>query len=86
MVALDLIVVHKMEVHPLSAFKVDEAFIVGNVDVNNVINEELDLDQDKPEYNQFVHINTGNQLTQARQHAVLAIRGSHKDAAQAYKG
>ena len=85
-VTSDNIEVHKMEVHPLSAFEVDEASIVGNVDINDAINEELKLDQDKPEYNRFVRINTGDQLTQAHQRAILAIRGGHEDAARAYKG
>ena len=85
-VTADKIEVHKTEVHPLPAFEVDEASIVGNVDVNDCIDDELQLDQDQPEYNQFVRINGGDQLTQARQRAILAIRGGHEDAARAYKG
>jgi hypothetical protein len=82
----DKIEVHKTEIHPLPAFEVDEASIVGNVDVNDSIDEELELDQNQPEYNRLVRINAGDQLTQARQRAILAIRGGHEDAARAYKG
>jgi hypothetical protein len=85
-VTMDKIGVHKTHVHPLPAFEVDESSIVGNVEVNDCIDEELQLDPDKPEYNRLVRINAGDQLTQARQRTILAIRGGHEDAAQAYMG
>jgi hypothetical protein len=85
-VTADKIKVHKTDVHPLPAFEVDESLIVGNTEVNDCIDEELELNQDDPKYNLFVRINAGDQLTQARQCAILAIRGGHEDAAQAYKG
>jgi len=85
-VTADKIKVHKTDVHPLPAFEVDESSIVGNTEVNDCIDEELELNQDDPKYNLFVRINAGDQLTQARQCAILVIRGGHKDAAQAYKG
>lgn len=47
----DKIKVHKIDVHPLPTFEVDKASIVENVEVNNCIDNELELDQDKPEYN-----------------------------------
>jgi hypothetical protein len=85
-VTADKIEVHKTDVHPLPAFEVDESSIVGNTEVNDYIDEELELNQDNPEYNLLVRINAGDQHTQARQRAILAIRGGHEDAAQAYKG
>jgi len=85
-VTMDKIGVHKTHVHPLPAFEVDESSIVGNVEVNDCIDEELQLDPDKPEYNRLVRINAGDQLTQARQRTILAIRGGHEDAARAYMG
>jgi hypothetical protein len=56
------------------------------VEVNDCIDDELRLDQDKPEYNRLVRLNAGDQLTIARQRALVAVRSGHKDAARAYKG
>jgi hypothetical protein len=78
-VTSDKIAVHKTDVHLLPAFEIDESSIVGNVEVNDCIDAELELDQDKPEYNRLVRINAGDQLTQARQRAILVIRGGHED-------
>jgi len=85
-VTMDKIGVHKTHVHPLPAFEVDESSIVGNVEVNDCIDEELQLNPDKPEYNWLVGINAGDQLTQACQCTILAIWGGHEDAARAYMG
>ncbi|KIM79999.1 hypothetical protein PILCRDRAFT_9888 [Piloderma croceum F 1598] len=94
----DTIEVHKTDVHPLPAFKVDESSTVGNVEVNDCIDDELRLDQDKPEYNRLrlsppireapplQRLNAGDQLTIARQCALVTVRSGHKDAARAYKG
>ena len=85
-VTADKIEVHKTNVHPLPAFEIDESSIVGNVEVNDSIDDELKLDPDNPDYNRLVRINAGDQLTQARQRAILGIRGGHEDAARAYLG
>jgi len=82
----DMIEVHKTDVHPLPAFEVDESSTVGNVEVNDCIDDELRLDQDKPEYNRLVCLNAGDQLTIACQRALVAVRSGHEDAARAYKG
>jgi len=69
----DTIEVHKTDVHPLSAFEVDESSTVGNVEVNNCIDDELRLDQDKSEYNRLVCLNAGDQLTIACQCALVTL-------------
>lgn len=83
---VDKIKVHKTDVHPLTTFEVDKASIVGNVEVNDCIDDELELDQNEPNYNKLVRLNAGDQLTLARQRAILTICGGHEDPARAYKG
>lgn len=48
-----------------SSFEINEASIVGNVDVNDSIDEELKLDQNDPKYNLLTRINAGDQLSLA---------------------
>lgn len=85
-VSEDQIEVHKTDVHPLTAFEIDEASITGNVEVNDCIDAELELDQNDTKYNELVRIQAGDQLTQARQRAIIAVRGGHEDPARAHKG
>lgn len=82
----DIIEVHKTNLHPLPTFEIDEASIIGNIDVTDSIDMELKLDQNDPKYNLLTRINAGDQLTLARQRAIIAIRGGHEDPARAHKG
>lgn len=72
-------------IHPLPTMEIDESSIVGNIDVINAIDKELQLNQQSANYLEFVRIMAGDQLTIARQRSVLNIRAGHETGISAWK-
>ncbi|RDB27091.1 hypothetical protein Hypma_005008 [Hypsizygus marmoreus] len=79
------IAVHKTPIHPLPAMDIEENTTTGNVEVMDAIISELGLKLDDPEYAEYVKIIAGDQLTIARQRAILNVRLGHEDRAHSWK-
>lgn len=84
-VSLDKIEVHKTDVHPLPAMEIDEAPIVGNVEVLEAIYNELKLSVESEEFTKYAKIVCGDQLTIARQRSIMNIRLGHEDGADSWQ-
>jgi hypothetical protein len=77
--------IHQTPLHPLPAMEIDENSTTGNVKVIETISSELGLDTDSPEFTKSVKIIAGDQLTIARQRAILNVRIGQEDGADAWK-
>ena len=65
--------------------EIEEASIVGNISMIEVIDRALGLDPKSPEYMKYVKILAGDQLTVAHQRAIANIRAGHESRAEAWK-
>ncbi|KAF8952570.1 hypothetical protein BDZ97DRAFT_1768339 [Flammula alnicola] len=74
----ETIAVHKTTVHPLPSMEIDENTITGNIQIIEEINAELKLDPENAEYQKYIKIIAGDQLTIARQRAITGIRLGHE--------
>ena len=79
------IVVHKSKLHPLPSMEIDENKITGNIQIIEEINAELKLDPQNPEYEKYIKIIAGDQLTIARQRAITGIRLGHEVGLEMWK-
>ncbi|EIM86401.1 uncharacterized protein STEHIDRAFT_57738, partial [Stereum hirsutum FP-91666 SS1] len=81
----DRIPTHKTDIHPLPAMEIDEAPIVGNVEVLETIYRELELVTESEEFTHYAKIICGDQLTIARQRSIVNIRLGHEDGADSWQ-
>jgi hypothetical protein len=81
----DTITVHKTSLHPLKSMEIDENTITGNIQIIEEINAQLRLKPDNPEYQKYVRIIAGDQLTIARQRAITGIRVGHEVGLEMWK-
>lgn len=81
----DIIAVHKSKLHPLPSMEIDENTITGNIQIIEEINAELKLDPQNPEYQKYIKIIAGDQLTIARQRAITGIRLGHEVGLEMWK-
>ncbi|KZV81634.1 hypothetical protein EXIGLDRAFT_685766 [Exidia glandulosa HHB12029] len=70
--------VHTSDIYPLQTMDIDQASILGNVDVINAIHEQLGFDKDSPEFKNLVRILCGDQLTVVRIRSIIAARAGHE--------
>ncbi|KAI0309709.1 hypothetical protein OF83DRAFT_1088874 [Amylostereum chailletii] len=76
---------HTSKLLPLPAMEIEEASIVGNITVLETIYDELHLDTKTDGFQKYAKIVAGDQLTIARQHAILNIRLGHEDGSESWK-
>lgn len=69
--------VHKTDLHPLPAMKIDESTITGNAEVDEAITKELHLDK-VPEAPERIRFVGGDQLSLARLRALELIRAGQE--------
>ncbi|KAF8173450.1 hypothetical protein BJ912DRAFT_1024853 [Pholiota molesta] len=81
----DTIEVHKSSLHPLKSMEIDENTITGNIQIIEEINAQLKLDSGTPDFQKYVKIIAGDQLTIARQRAITGIRVGHEIGLQMWK-
>ncbi|KAJ7584479.1 hypothetical protein C8J56DRAFT_789516 [Mycena floridula] len=72
-----IIDVHQTPIHPVTAFNVDEATIVGNAEFAEAFYDELDVTK-QALFNTWVKLLGGDQLSIARLRALLNIRIGHE--------
>ncbi|KIM36498.1 hypothetical protein M413DRAFT_13865 [Hebeloma cylindrosporum] len=65
--------------------EIDENTINGNIQIIEEINAELKLDPENSEYQKYIKIIAGDQLTIARQRAITAIRLRHEVGLEMWK-
>lgn len=58
--------------------EIDENTITGNIQIVEEMNTELKLDPENPDYQKYIRIIAGDQLTIARQRAITGIRLGHE--------
>lgn len=79
------ITTHKTDIHPLPAMEIDEAAIVGNVEVLEAIYNELEVLTQSEDFTKYAKIVCGDQLTIARQRSIVNIRLGHEDGADSWQ-
>lgn len=77
--------VHKTNLHPIPALEMEEASIIGNVNVADAIDEEVKENPNDPDWLLLIRILCGDQLTIARQRAIQNIRAGHECGLQSWK-
>jgi hypothetical protein len=84
-VSEEAIKVHKTALYPLPTMEIDENSITGNVEVMEAIYQSLGIDVDDPEFGKYVQIVAGDQLTIARQRAILNVRLGHESGPHSWR-
>ena len=77
--------VHKTMLHPLPSMEIDENTITGNIEIIEEINKELNLDTDSQDHTKYIKFIAGDQLTIARQRAIMGVRLGHKVGIEMWK-
>jgi len=76
---------HKSDIHPLPAWKIDESSIIGNAEVDEAIRSELKLDE-IPNSSECLRFHGGDQLSLARFRALENIRAGQETGFNAFFG
>ncbi|KAJ7192777.1 hypothetical protein C8J57DRAFT_1657987 [Mycena rebaudengoi] len=84
-VSEEAIKVHKTALYPLPTMEIDENSITGNVEVMEAIYQSLGIDVEDPEFGKYVQIVAGDQLTIARQRAILNVRLGHESGPHSWR-
>ncbi len=70
--------VHKTEIHPLPSTKIDESSTTGNADVLAAMFKGLSLDMNSPDFNRYVEVVSGDQLSIARIRSLVQNCAGHE--------
>ncbi|KAF7333611.1 hypothetical protein MSAN_02413300 [Mycena sanguinolenta] len=84
-VTADKIEVHKTPIHPLPTMEIDESTITGNIEVIEEIMRVLGVKTDDPDYRKYLQLTAGDQLSIARQRAVLQALLGHESRPQSWR-
>ena len=76
---------HKSDLHPLPAWKIDESSIVGNAEIDEAIRSELELNK-IPNSSESLRFLAGDQLSLARFRALENIRAGQETGFNAFFG
>ena len=81
----EIIDVHKTTLHPLPAMEIDENTITGNIEIIEEINKELHLNTESQDHTKYIKFIAGDQLTIARQRAIMTVRLGHEVGLEMWK-
>ncbi|KAF8218134.1 hypothetical protein K438DRAFT_1702685 [Mycena galopus ATCC 62051] len=84
-VSAEKIDVHKTPIHPLPTMEIDESTIIGNIEVIEEITRVLGVKPDDPDYAKYLQLTAGDQLSIARQRAILQARLGHESRPQSWR-
>ncbi|KAG9093040.1 hypothetical protein FS749_015194 [Ceratobasidium sp. UAMH 11750] len=76
---------HHDRLHPLPTMHIDESTVKGNIEICTTIFKELGFDTSNPEFQQFVRLIAGDQLTIARLRAIAKNRLGHESGYESFQ-